>query len=187
MIIYIAMAENMKHLLECEVTKKVNNKIYFTVINGCWDGYFDLDQQIVRVEATRENMRAQIVDCGIAKGEDYNERIDSTIRYIKEHGPISQAELREYGYISSSSEPPRCIKKRSKSDSVQTVVQRKCSCWTDRDVQKHHTACPYCRIIKLKEALGWTLEYIDAIPLDIVAKFPAMPGFDREYVEKLLE
>lgn len=187
MIIYISLAKNLKHLLECEVTKKVNNKIYFTVINGAWKGYFDLEQQIVRVEATRENVRAQIVDCGVVKGEDYNERIGNVIQYINEHGPLSQAELRKHGYISSSSQSPRCVKKRSKSNNIQTVVQQKCSHWTDRDVQKHHTACPYCKIVKLKEAVGWALEYIDAIPSDIVAKFPTMPGFDRAYVEKLLE
>ena len=37
----------------------------------------------------------------------------------------------------------------------------------------------------LIEALGWALDYIDAIPSETV--LPAMPGFDRDYVNYLLE
>lgn len=39
----------------------------------------------------------------------------------------------------------------------------------------------------LTEALGWALDYIDAIPSDAAAKFPAMPGFSRDYVDALRE
>jgi hypothetical protein len=39
------------------------------------------------------------------------------------------------------------------------------------------------QIRDLKEALGWALDYIDAIPQD--TEFPAMPGFDRDYVDNL--
>lgn len=45
--------------------------------------------------------------------------------------------------------------------------------------------CPVCKLIKLQEALSWTLEYIDAIPKEVV--LPTMPGFDRDYVNSLLE
>jgi hypothetical protein len=38
---------------------------------------------------------------------------------------------------------------------------------------------------KLKEALTWALAWIDAVPQD--ALLPAMPGFDRDYVNELLE
>lgn len=38
--------------------------------------------------------------------------------------------------------------------------------------------------LRLREALRWTLEYIDAIPAD--TPLPAMPGFDRDYVNGLL-
>ncbi len=38
---------------------------------------------------------------------------------------------------------------------------------------------------KLKEALTWALAWIDAVPED--ALLPAMPGFDRDYVNELLE
>jgi hypothetical protein len=37
----------------------------------------------------------------------------------------------------------------------------------------------------LTRALGWALEYIDAIPKDI--SLPTMPGFDRDYVNQLSE
>lgn len=37
----------------------------------------------------------------------------------------------------------------------------------------------------LLEALELALEYIDAIPKDIV--LPAMPGFDRDYVDELVQ
>ena len=37
----------------------------------------------------------------------------------------------------------------------------------------------------LIEALGWVLDYIDAIPSETV--LPAMPGFDRDYVNYLRE
>lgn len=36
----------------------------------------------------------------------------------------------------------------------------------------------------LLEALEWALEYIDAIPSDV--ELPAMPGFDRDYVDELV-
>jgi len=36
----------------------------------------------------------------------------------------------------------------------------------------------------LLEALQWALEYIDAIPADV--QLPAMPGFDRDYVDTLV-
>ncbi len=38
---------------------------------------------------------------------------------------------------------------------------------------------------KLKEALRWALEWIDAVPDDV--QLPVMPGFDRDYVNSLLE
>lgn len=36
----------------------------------------------------------------------------------------------------------------------------------------------------LHEALRWALEWIDAVPQDVT--LPAMPGFDRDYVNELL-
>jgi hypothetical protein len=38
---------------------------------------------------------------------------------------------------------------------------------------------------ELKEALKWALEWIDAVPDNVL--LPAMPGFDRDYVNGLLE
>lgn len=38
---------------------------------------------------------------------------------------------------------------------------------------------------ELKNALQAALDWIDAVPKDI--QLPAMPGFDREYVEELLQ
>jgi hypothetical protein len=40
------------------------------------------------------------------------------------------------------------------------------------------------RVRNLEEALQWALEWIDAVPED--AQLPAMPGFDRDYVDGLL-
>lgn len=37
----------------------------------------------------------------------------------------------------------------------------------------------------LRRALTWALEWIDAVPEDV--QLPAMPGFDRDYVNALLE
>ncbi len=39
--------------------------------------------------------------------------------------------------------------------------------------------------IDLKHALRLALDYIDAIPKEAAAKFPGMPGFDRDWVESL--
>jgi len=43
-------------------------------------------------------------------------------------------------------------------------------------------AAPDCS--ELVEALNMTLEWIDAVPMDTV--LPAMPGFDRDYVDSIL-
>lgn len=39
---------------------------------------------------------------------------------------------------------------------------------------------------RLIEALQCALEWIDAVPTDMVATLPAMPGFDRDDVDELL-
>lgn len=39
----------------------------------------------------------------------------------------------------------------------------------------------------LLDALRWALEYIDAIPSDVAACFPTMPGFDRDYVNGVID
>lgn len=39
---------------------------------------------------------------------------------------------------------------------------------------------------KMREALEGALEWIDAIPADVVANLPAMPGFDRDKVDELI-
>jgi hypothetical protein len=41
--------------------------------------------------------------------------------------------------------------------------------------------------MNLHEALEWCLEYIDAIPMATAAALPTMPGFDRDYVNGLLD
>jgi len=38
-------------------------------------------------------------------------------------------------------------------------------------------------IVKVVEAL---LEYIDALPEDVVARLPTMPGVDRDWVEQVV-
>ncbi len=51
--------------------------------------------------------------------------------------------------------------------------------------------CPGCadqlraEVYELRQALSWALEFIDAIPCDCTSKVD-MPGFDRDYVEKLI-
>ena len=44
----------------------------------------------------------------------------------------------------------------------------------------------FLKVMKISEALRWALDYIDAIPTESADNFPAMPGFDRDYVENLL-
>lgn len=39
---------------------------------------------------------------------------------------------------------------------------------------------------KLREALDAALDWIDAVPEEVVASLPAMPGFDRDYVNDIL-
>ena len=39
---------------------------------------------------------------------------------------------------------------------------------------------------KLHEALKDALEWIDAVPADVVASLPAMPGFNRDKVDELI-
>lgn len=39
---------------------------------------------------------------------------------------------------------------------------------------------------QLREALEMALEWIDAVPSDVVASLSAMPGFDRDYVDGLI-
>lgn len=39
-------------------------------------------------------------------------------------------------------------------------------------------------LLEVAEAL---LEYIDALPEEVVASLPAMPGIDRDFVERVLE
>ena len=41
-------------------------------------------------------------------------------------------------------------------------------------------------IAELRVALGCALNWIDAVPSDAAASFPAMPGFDRDWVDGLL-
>ncbi len=42
-------------------------------------------------------------------------------------------------------------------------------------------------IKELQSALSAALEWIDAIPKDVAAKLPTMPGFDRDWAENLLD
>lgn len=50
--------------LECEVSRVMAERIYFNVINGMWDGYYDMEQGIVYVEKTREKIPARILYSG---------------------------------------------------------------------------------------------------------------------------
>jgi hypothetical protein len=43
------------------------------------------------------------------------------------------------------------------------------------------------KIQALKEALRAALDWIDAVPADVVSRLPAMPGICRDEVEMLLE
>lgn len=42
-------------------------------------------------------------------------------------------------------------------------------------------------VTELAQALDATLEYIDAIPDEVAAKFPAMPGIARSHVDEVLK
>lgn len=49
-----------------------------------------------------------------------------------------------------------------------------------------HIAALRARCEAFEGALQGALEWIDALPADVVASLPAMPGFDRDYVDGLL-
>lgn len=125
MIIYIALWINeygYANQLECSITKCISNKLHFKAVNGGWDGYFDLEQQIVNVNVTREKVPAKIVYCGNIKGRDYNERINNVIEHIRINGSVSETELRNCGCISGTSKHATSVKKRSKSNGIQVVI-----------------------------------------------------------------
>lgn len=61
---------------------------------------------------------------------------------------------------------------------------------TGRDYGTLAEARFWCRgeaIKDLKEYLRYALEWIDAVPADVVGRLPAMPGFDRDEAEALME
>jgi hypothetical protein len=39
---------------------------------------------------------------------------------------------------------------------------------------------------ELYEALQWALEWIDAVPKEVAAALPPMPGFSRDHVEQVM-
>lgn len=43
------------------------------------------------------------------------------------------------------------------------------------------------QIRELQSALSAALEWIDAVPKDVVSKLPGMPGFDRDWANSLVE
>lgn len=83
--LYIGLPDGT-HILECDVLSIdfVKNRFRFTVINGLWEGYFDINQSIIRVDRTRETYPAQVIHVGSIAGEDYNERINK----VQYKGPI---------------------------------------------------------------------------------------------------
>lgn len=54
------------------------------------------------------------------------------------------------------------------------------------EVQQHEIARLDAVVAELRQALGYALEWIDAVPSDAAASFPVMPGFDREWANELL-
>lgn len=55
----------------------------------------------------------------------------------------------------------------------------------DPDCPEHGSGGLARQVEELKDALRATLEWIDAVPSDAV--LPSMPGFDRDWVESLIE
>jgi len=74
-------------ILECEVGSIdiPKNRIHFEVINGMWEGYFDITQSIIYVKFTREKCKAEVIHIGRVSGNDYNIRIDK----IRNKKPIT--------------------------------------------------------------------------------------------------
>ncbi|MFA6198837.1 MAG: hypothetical protein WC679_00270 [Bacteroidales bacterium] len=52
-------------------------------------------------------------------------------------------------------------------------------------IEKYDTPDYWNKISELKSALRAALDYIDALPSDVVATLPVMPGFDRDWVEDM--
>lgn len=42
------------------------------------------------------------------------------------------------------------------------------------------------QVYDLKQALRFALDWIDAVPKEVVDRLPAMPGFDRDFAETIL-
>lgn len=55
------------------------------------------------------------------------------------------------------------------------------------EAQQHEIARLDGVVAELRDALRCALNWIDAVPSESVASFPAMPGFSRDWVEDLLE
>jgi hypothetical protein len=70
--------------LMCQIYRIENDKIRVAVINGAWDGTFDVSQQCLRVHATREVIQASIVYNiqDIPKG-DYNYVIETVNKRLR--------------------------------------------------------------------------------------------------------
>lgn len=54
------------------------------------------------------------------------------------------------------------------------------------EVKQHEIARLDAVVTELRRALGYALEWIDAVPSDAAASFPVMPGFDRDWADSLL-
>jgi len=71
------------------------------------------------------------------------------------------------------------------------VLEMSPDLWDDGPIDKMQRYSRYkeaAKRIELLEYVGKALrEYIDAIPQETVADFPAMPGIDRDFVDSILD
>ena len=71
------------------------------------------------------------------------------------------------------------------------VLEMSPDLWDDGPIDKMQRYSRYkeaAKRIELLEYVGKALrEYIDAIPQETVADFPAMPGIDRHFVDSILD
>ena len=76
------------------------------------------------------------------------------------------------------------------SEILHCVLEMPPHLWGDAPLDKMHRYSKYKEAserIKLLEFISKSLlDYIDAIPEDAAAKFPAMPGIDRDFVDSVL-
>jgi len=176
-----------------------------------WRAFIDTKSKTYAVHTPGDNRCGDVVKWA---GFDGQQKAANKARFIAAANPATvMALLDELETAEQERENWRNSfdNERFRADKLAAALSAEPVAWTDeqelRDVAKD--GCGYlftvkpitphadpCRVIKLytaPPALSETVEvaraalnYIDALPADIAAALPAMPGFDRDWAENVL-